>query len=113
LDVSAGIPLYATLSHCWGVLQFIKTTSSKVSSFRNGIPFDALPRTFQDAILSDNQVIVACATLGKLCQISLLPLTKNTSTTSLEINTINLLNLILMSPKTHIQYTTVISPAAF
>jgi hypothetical protein len=27
--------------------------------------------------LSDNQVTVACATLGKLCQISLLPLTKN------------------------------------
>jgi hypothetical protein len=26
------------------------------------------------SILSDNQVTVACATLGKLCQISLLPL---------------------------------------
>jgi hypothetical protein len=50
---------------------------------------------------------MARATLGKLCQISLLPLRKNTTTTSSEINAINLLNFILMSPKTHVQYATV------
>jgi hypothetical protein len=59
-----------------------------------------------DNLLSDNQVTVACATLGKLCQVSLLPLTKNITTSSSEINTINLLNLKLMSPKTHVQYAT-------
>jgi hypothetical protein len=36
----------------------------------------------QQPILSDNQVTVACATLGKLRQISLLPLTKNIITKS-------------------------------
>jgi hypothetical protein len=55
--------------------------------------------------LSDNQVTMARATLGKLCQISLLPL-KNNNNTSSEINTINLLNFILMSPKTHVQCAT-------
>jgi hypothetical protein len=57
--------------------------------------------------VSDNQVTVACATLEKLCQISLLPLrTEHHQKTSSEINTINLLNFILMSPKTHVQYAT-------
>jgi hypothetical protein len=56
--------------------------------------------------LSDNQVTVACATLGKLCQISLLPLSTEQHNTSSEIKTINLLNFILMSPKTHVQYGT-------
>jgi hypothetical protein len=64
-------------------------------------------------VLSDNQVTVACATLGKLCQISLLPLRTEQHNTSSQINTINLLNFILMSPKTHVQYATVMSPAAF
>jgi hypothetical protein len=45
-------------------------------------------------LLSDNQVTVACATLGKLCQISLLPLRTEQQNTLSEINTINLLNLI-------------------
>jgi hypothetical protein len=49
---------------------------------------------------------MARATLGKLCQISLLPLKNNNNNTSSEINTINLLNFILMSPKTHVQYAT-------
>jgi hypothetical protein len=44
-------------------------------------------------MLSDNQVTVACATLGKLCQISLLPLRTEHHRTSSDINTINLLNL--------------------
>jgi hypothetical protein len=52
-----------------------------------------LPDPLTNALLSDNQVTVACATLGKLCQISLLPLTKNMINTSPDINTINLLNL--------------------
>jgi hypothetical protein len=34
-------------------------------------------------MLSDNQVTVACAKRGKLCHISLLPLTKNNITTLL------------------------------
>jgi hypothetical protein len=53
-------------------------------------------------LVSDNQVTVACATLGKLGQISLFPLTKNIMNTSLDINAINLLNLILISPRTHV-----------
>jgi hypothetical protein len=49
--------------------------------------------------VSDNQVTVACATLGKLCQISLLPLRTEQHNTSSEINEINLLNFIFDEPK--------------
>jgi hypothetical protein len=49
---------------------------------------------FPAHLVSDNQVTVACATLEKLCQISLLPLrTEQHHNTSSEINEINLLNL--------------------
>jgi hypothetical protein len=47
---------------------------------------------------------VACAKLGKLCQISLLPLTTEQQLQPSDINAINLLNLNFMTPKTHIQY---------
>jgi hypothetical protein len=54
---------------------------------------------------------MARATLGKLCQISLLPLrTEQHNNASSEINTINLLNLNLMSPKTHVQYAITFQP---
>jgi hypothetical protein len=48
---------------------------------------------FCDVKLSDNQVTMARATLGKLCQISLLPLRNKIRTYRSDINTINLLNL--------------------
>ena len=41
---------YAALSHCWGSLEFLRLTTKTFGSFRQRIPFEALPKTFQDAI---------------------------------------------------------------
>jgi hypothetical protein len=41
---------FAALSHCWGDGTLPKTTSSSLMLRKNGIDWDSLPRTFQDAI---------------------------------------------------------------
>ncbi|KAF8849325.1 HET-domain-containing protein, partial [Acephala macrosclerotiorum] len=46
----AGHVAYATLSHCWGGLDFLKLTTGELESFKNSIPIHLLTRTFQDAI---------------------------------------------------------------
>jgi hypothetical protein len=41
---------YASLSHCWGSNQLIKTEILNIESFKNVIPWSSIPRTFRDAI---------------------------------------------------------------
>jgi hypothetical protein len=41
---------YLCLSHCWGRLPLLQTTSVKLAAFQMRIPWEELPRTFQDAI---------------------------------------------------------------
>lgn len=41
---------YATLSHCWGGKDFLKLLRDNLDEFRQSIPHDELPKTFQDAI---------------------------------------------------------------
>ncbi|KAH8179914.1 heterokaryon incompatibility protein (HET) domain-containing protein [Sarocladium implicatum] len=41
---------YLTLSHCWGEAQFLKLQESNLREFKEDIPWNALPQTFQDAI---------------------------------------------------------------
>lgn len=41
---------YACLSHCWGKQQIITTTKANISRHLQAIPWDALSRTFQDAV---------------------------------------------------------------
>lgn len=41
---------YAALSHCWGSSQTCITTTSNLEARKAGIPWEALPKTFQDAI---------------------------------------------------------------
>jgi hypothetical protein len=43
-------PPYATLSYCWGDLDFLTTTTSMLGEFLTQIPVDRLPQTFKDAI---------------------------------------------------------------
>ncbi|OAL43532.1 HET-domain-containing protein [Pyrenochaeta sp. DS3sAY3a] len=43
--------LYCTLSHRWGNLDQSKTTKTNIEVYRQGIPYDSLPKTFKDAIL--------------------------------------------------------------
>ncbi|PVH82367.1 HET-domain-containing protein, partial [Cadophora sp. DSE1049] len=41
---------YATLSHCWGSKEFLKLGKDNLNIFHLSIPYDKLPKTFQDAI---------------------------------------------------------------
>ncbi|KAH7020304.1 heterokaryon incompatibility protein-domain-containing protein [Ilyonectria destructans] len=41
---------YASLSHCWGGAKILKLEKQTLSQFKDEIPFDQLPQTFQDAI---------------------------------------------------------------
>jgi hypothetical protein len=51
LVVSNGeVASYACLSYCWGKRHPIKTTTSTHARYLEGIPWEDLPKTFQDAI---------------------------------------------------------------
>lgn len=41
---------YACLSYCWGKRHPIKTTASTFARYQGGIPWEDLPKTFQDAV---------------------------------------------------------------
>lgn len=66
-NFSQETPLYATLSHCWGSTQFVKTTLTNFVSFKAGIPFAALPRTFRDAISVARELSIGYIWIDSLC----------------------------------------------
>ncbi|KAF4958964.1 hypothetical protein FGADI_2043 [Fusarium gaditjirri] len=41
---------YACLSHCWGKIKIVKTTTQTIGSFRTEVPLDQLSKTFRDAV---------------------------------------------------------------
>lgn len=41
---------YVCLSHCWGSSHVLRTTTSNLEMHCNGIPWESLPKSFQDAI---------------------------------------------------------------
>src|SRR5579862_722959 len=41
---------YTYLSHCWGKVNVIKTTLGNQEEMKAGIPLNALPKTYRDAI---------------------------------------------------------------
>jgi hypothetical protein len=58
---------YTCLSHCWGTTQFIQTTMDTIDQFKNSIPWDDLPKTFQDAIDVTNQLGIKYIWIDSLC----------------------------------------------
>ena len=42
---------YVALSHCWGVGPLLTTSSGTLKQHQNQIPWDSLPRLFQDAVI--------------------------------------------------------------
>ena len=59
---------YAALSHCWGSApQLIKLTTHNYDSFQNHIPFDNLPKTFQDAIAITRRLNIRYLWIDSLC----------------------------------------------
>jgi hypothetical protein len=60
-------PHYATLSYCWGNLDFLKTTTSRLEGFFTEIPFDRVPQTFKDAIELAQALNIEYIWIDSLC----------------------------------------------
>ena len=58
---------YATLSHCWGRTPFIQTTNDTIGERKKGIPWSALPTTFQDAITVARKLELKFIWIDSLC----------------------------------------------
>ncbi|KAF5622381.1 tol [Fusarium tjaetaba] len=41
---------YACLSHCWGKIKIVKTTTQTIAGFKTEVPLDQLSKTFRDAV---------------------------------------------------------------
>lgn len=58
---------YVALSHCWGSTQNLTTTTSSLAKRIEGIPWDDIPKTFQDAILLTRELGFAYIWIDSLC----------------------------------------------
>ncbi|KAF7870345.1 hypothetical protein EAF04_004091 [Stromatinia cepivora] len=58
---------YATLSHCWGKVDVIKTLKSNVTQNKSGIHLRELPKAFQDAIMIVRALEIKYLWIDTLC----------------------------------------------
>lgn len=58
---------WIALSHCWGTNNTFKTTLNKIESFEQGIEWEELPKTFQDAVLVTRALGVQYLWIDTLC----------------------------------------------
>ncbi|KUJ12461.1 HET-domain-containing protein [Mollisia scopiformis] len=58
---------YMTLSHCWGDYQPLTLTSSNSEGFLDSIPWESVPKTFQDTMLIASQIGVKYVWIDSLC----------------------------------------------
>lgn len=58
---------YACLSYCWGQLEFVRTTSSTIEQHRAMVPWEALPLTFQHAIVFLRKLEIQFLWIDSLC----------------------------------------------
>ncbi|KAK0101685.1 hypothetical protein ONS95_006842 [Cadophora gregata] len=66
VDLATGSATYATLSYCWGESTF-KTVRSSVDLYHHEIPFEKLPRTYQDAIVFARSLGIKYLWIDALC----------------------------------------------
>lgn len=66
---------YACLSHCWGKTQLLRTTLNPdtLSAHQRGIPWETLPKTFQEAILVTKRLGLRYLWIDSLCVRSISP----------------------------------------
>ena len=58
---------WVALSHCWGTQTTYVTTTSNLEQMQQGIPFEALPATFQDAITVTQRLGYQYLWIDSLC----------------------------------------------
>lgn len=60
-------PRYATLSHCWGKYQPLRTTKENLDHHVKEIEWSSLPRTFQDAVMISHGLGINYLWIDSLC----------------------------------------------
>jgi hypothetical protein len=58
---------YIALSHCWGEIQPITTTTSSINTHVESVPFDTLPKMFQDAVHITRRLNIKYLWIDSLC----------------------------------------------
>ena len=58
---------YATLSHCWGEHQPLRTTKENLNHHVKEIKWSSLPRTFQDAVMVSHGLGISYLWIDSLC----------------------------------------------
>jgi len=58
---------YTALSHCWGKAPTARTTTQNFRQRQQGIPFDVLPQTFQDAVMVTRSLGIKYLWIDSLC----------------------------------------------
>jgi hypothetical protein len=58
---------YICLSYCWSGADFINTTSENINDHKKGIPWEALPQTFQDVIRVARRLEIGYIWIDALC----------------------------------------------
>jgi hypothetical protein len=58
---------YVALSYCWGPSAPLKTTTANIEQHRQGIPFDDLPKTLQDAVTVTQGLGIRYLWIDALC----------------------------------------------
>jgi hypothetical protein len=60
-------PQYATLSHCWGGIDFLKLTTTTLELFKKSIPLEQLTKTFRDTIAVVRKLGIPYLWIDSLC----------------------------------------------
>ncbi|KAI1453357.1 HET-domain-containing protein [Annulohypoxylon moriforme] len=58
---------YIALSHCWGGVVPIITTTETLQNFKNGVSIESFPKTFQDAIFITRQLQCSYLWIDSMC----------------------------------------------
>jgi hypothetical protein len=67
LETNGEVGTYAALSHSWGQTHHIITTKLNIEDLKRNIRFDALPKTFQDAITICKKLEIQYIRIDSLC----------------------------------------------
>lgn len=60
-------PQYATLSHCWGGVDFLKLTTTTLELFKKSMPLEQLTKTFRDTIAVVRKLGIPYLWIDSLC----------------------------------------------
>jgi hypothetical protein len=58
---------YVALSHCWGSIQPYTTEKTSIDDRMKGMPWDDIPKTFQDAIITTRSLRLRYIWIDSLC----------------------------------------------